>query len=477
MEVSNTDSARSRPWLVPGLLAVLAVFGGLVVAPVWLRAARYCYSNYDFGIYVQALARLSLKDLNPWLSGRQLHIFNDHFDPVLLLVQPLAEVLPPFQAGLLAEALLVLLAVVPVLWLHATRRLGSAATLLLCAMLLLNSSVVDALSYPIHPTTWSVLPWVWLGVALHLRRPWLLLASLVLLFSCKEEFPFVGVVLAVGLWVRGERRLAVQVGVLSVAWLAFVFFARPWLFGQTQGYGSGLLIGLKEAPGAYVLKRLTAKGMASRLGSMVLLFVPVAVWAWRERLKPDWLLLALLLPMLGIRFLGMTWRLHYGAPVMAAALMVLLPLLAARRVPGWVLLATGVLLVTTNETNLRNAVRTLRGGDFPAHCPADPARLASVRKGVDFIAQAPEGKVLLGGNLLAHLGARDELYTVGGLQPPDAHAYTYVLVEKPPHGDPYPATRERLEELLTLWRAQPGTEVLMDDGWVFLARGRFTAAH
>lgn len=217
--------------------------------------------------------------------------------------------------------------------------------------------------------------------------------------------------------------------------------------------------------------------MASRLGSMVLLFVPVAVWAWRERLKPDWLLLALLLPMLGIRFLGMTWRLHYGAPVMAAALMVLLPLLAARRVPAWVLLATGVLLVTTNESNLRGALRTLRGEAFPAHCPADPARLASVKQGLELIAHAPEGKVPLGGNLLAHLAARDEVYTVGGLQHPGAHEYAYVLVEKPPHGDPYPATRERLAELLTLWRAQPGAEVLRDDGWVFLARGRFTAAH
>ena len=122
--VPPEESPRARGWLVPGLLAVFTVFAGLVVAPVWLRAARYCYSNYDFGIYVQALARLSPSDLNPWLSGRQIHIFNDHFDPVLLLVQPLADVLPPFQAGLLAEALLGLLAVGPALWLHATKRLG-----------------------------------------------------------------------------------------------------------------------------------------------------------------------------------------------------------------------------------------------------------------------------------------------------------------------------------------------------------------
>ena len=65
---------------------------------------------------------------------------------------------------------------------------------------------------------------------------------------------------------------------------------------------------------------------------------------------------------------------------------------------------------------------------------------------------------------------------MGGPQPDDVHVYDLVLVEKPPRGNVRPITRERMEELITLWRSQPGTQVLIDDANVFLARGRFTAA-
>lgn len=477
---SGTSPASSlvRRWLGALVLpAILLAWALLVVAPVWHQAARYCFTHYDLGIYTQALARLSLSDPNPWLSARQVHIFNDHFDPVLWLARPLREILPPVQAGLLAEALFVLLSVVPLLWLHARGLLDRASTALLCALLLLNSSAVDAVAFPIHPTTWAVLPWTLLAVAYCLRRQGAMLVALLLLFACKEEFPLVGLMLAAGLWLRGERRLALSVFAVSAAWLAFVFFVRPWWLGPTVDYRSRLL----PLPGQdwwdYLRTRF-APWHLRRMGSMLVVFIPMAVWAWREKWKPDLAWLLMLLPMLGVRLAGMAWRDQYGAPLLAAAALAFLPLLLTRRPPAWVLASTALLLVTTNEVNFRDALRTLRTPEsFPRHCPENAERLASIQRGLDLLASRPEGRALLGGNLVADLVTRDEVYAVGGPQPEGALVYDWVLVEKPPAGNILPVTHERMAQLIDLWRAEPGTEVLLDDAHVFLARGRFTTSH
>ncbi|WP_253817386.1 DUF2079 domain-containing protein, partial [Myxococcus xanthus] len=218
------------------LLLVLLIWGVFVVVPVWLQAAQACFPNFDLGIYSQAMARLSLTEPNPWISARQVFIFNDHFDPILWVAHPLARIIPPMWAALVVEALFVLLTVAPLLWLHLKGLLSRNALVLLAALLLLSPSMVEAVKFPVHPTTWSALPWVLTGFAFHLRRQGLLLASLVLLFACKEEFAFGGVMLTLALFLRGERRLATCVGALSLAWLAWVYGLRPWLLGSTVDY-------------------------------------------------------------------------------------------------------------------------------------------------------------------------------------------------------------------------------------------------
>ena len=180
--------------------------------------------------------------------------------------------------------------------------------------------------------------------------------------------------------------------------------------------------------------------------------------------------------MLAIRFTGMAWRFQYGAPLMAAVVMVFLPLLRQHRPPAWVLVATGLLLYTTNDNTVRAAGRTLfTPAVFPAHCPATAPRLASVRRALDVLAENPGGRVLLEGNLVAEAGARDDVFAVGGPQPDDL-VYDLVLVEKPPAGSVWPLPAGRMEALIDEWRSGPGTQVLVDDAHVFFARGRFTVS-
>lgn len=454
----------------------MCAWGLLVVAPTWVQAARACFANYDTGIYSQAIGRMSLANPNPWLTGRQAAIFNDHFDPILWLAQPLAEVLPAMWAGLVTESLFVLLALVPLLWLHARGLLSRASTVLTASLLLLSVGAVDALKYPIHPTTWSVLPWVLAGVAYHLRRNGLLLVALVLLFACKEEFVFAGFMLAAALWLRGDRRFAVGVAGVSAVWLVGVYGLRPWLMGPTFDHSERLIRGLEEGWRQYLWLRVEPAQL-SRVGSLLVALAPLLIWTWRERLKPDWGWLLVLLPLMGIRFLGMAWRFHYSAPLMAAALMGLLPVLRARRPPAWVLVSTLALLITTNENNLRSCWRTLMTPQaYPVRCPEIPGRMESIARGVDLLAKEQAGPALVGGNFVALLAdRRDELYAVGSPQPPERLVYEWVLMEKPPRGEIYvPLTHEFMDGLINSWRQDAATRIIIDDPHVFMAKGRFT---
>ena len=458
------------------LAALLAVFALAVVVPAWVQAARFCYAYYDLGIYSQGLALLSWDAPNPWLSGLQRFLFNDHFDPVLWLAKPLTWLFAPPGPAIAAEALFVLLSALPLAWLQRRGVLDRRSALLLVALLLLNPATLQAFAYPAHPTAWAMLPFSLLGAALVLQERRVALVALLLLFACKEEFPFVGVMLSAWLLWRGERRFALQVAALTGAWLLLVFVVRPWLWGPPANYAASLFEGLSTDPSGYALRRLTAPGL-SRVGTLLLVLSPLLLWAWRTRARPDGLLWALLVPLVAIRFLGMKWREHYSAPLMAGVVLALVPLLRGRRVPGWVVLASVVLLTTSGERLLRQAARAAlpaTAATYPRHCPADPAREASVRAALARFEALPPGRALLGSNLVAHVPARPDVSIIDGPQPPDGGGFQYVLVEKPWRGSTYPATPARVEALIAQWRSNAGAELLIDDAHVFLARGQFT---
>lgn len=449
-------------------------FVALVITPVWMRASQACFNNYDLGIYAQALSQLSLSNPNPWISGRQIFIFADHFDPILFLAKPLTLWLPVPFGALLAEAVFVVLSILPVLWLGARGDLDRRAALLLSAVLLFNASTLQALLFPVHPTTWAVFPWTLLVAALWTKRTALMFVALVLLFACKEEFPLVGVVLGFGLVMRGERRTGLAVLGLSITWFAGAMLARP-LLGTPADYAARLTDGLDQGIGSYVASRLTARGMWYRIGITAALFAPMAAWAALRRRRPDLVLLGLLLPPLGIRILGAAWHHHYWAVMVAGLVAVAMVLIGRERPPRWLIATTVLALVATGERHYGTLFRTL----FPpsgamstaAGCPGEPGRLASIREALTLVRDAP-GRALLQGNLLPMVAERDDIYMVGGPMPEDA-IFHVVAVEKPPRGDPWPLTQERYLQLIEAWRAAPGTHVLKDDPHVFVARGAF----
>ena len=441
----------------------------VVTLPTWLRARGFGFSNYDLGIYSQALARLALDPPNPWLSGRQIHVFNDHFDPILFLVVPFARVIPAVQVGLFVEGLCAVLALLPLAWLAREGKLSLRASWMFGALMALHPGVTQALGFPFHPTAWAMAPMAWLIAALALGRWRISILALVLLLACKEEFPFVGLALSPFVFLRAPRRISWTFVTISVVWGLFAIVLRPRILGEVMPYASQPFRGLEDGVGAFLSTRFSVNALKA-MGDLVVSFVPLLAWLSWERWKkkapfPLWLFAALV-PMLGIRFLSVAWRDHYGAVVVAAAVIAFAAVVQERVVPWFVIIATFVILVINDESLIRRELRSLsgsRGWAASSECDDVPQRAAAVRAAVERVRAIP-GPLFVSGNLLPWLAERSDVYAFGGPQP-ETITPRAVLIERPPCGDTWAQSLEEREALYADLKAR--SRAIVDDDFVF----------
>ncbi len=453
-------------------IAVPVVFFLAVASGVWRAASAYCFHHEDLGIYAEALARLSWSSPNPFLTGRGLHVFNDHFDPMLFAAVPLRWLTPAWMAGLVAEHAFVLAACVPLWWLARERGANASTTFVATALLLASPAVTGAIRFPVHPTTWAIAPMMLVVALVTLRRYAYLPVALVALFACKEEFPFFGLVLAALLFRQRERLAAAGVFAVSAGWLLLAFAVRPWLVGPTSSYGASLFSGLAEHPLDYVVARLTTKGIAWGLWDFVAPMVPVALWMAFRRVRPDLTLLLAAAPLLAIRFLGMAWRHHYLAPLVPIIVGVFVVVAVTHVVPRYVTAASLVILVALNGAAVRFALARWGApvAAAPHFCPATTTRLSAIDQAMRALRAEP-GAVLVEGNLFAQLAERDDVSAFGSFRTVPA-SYRFVLFEKPPHGDPYPQQRAEVGALIDRARSE-ASRIIVDDADIFFAEGTF----
>jgi uncharacterized membrane protein len=433
----------------------------LVTLPTWFRAHGFGYSNFDFGIYSQALAHLSTNAPNPWLSGRQIHVFNDHFDPILIFPAFFTRFLPAAEVGLLTEGLCAGLSLVPLAWLAREERLSQSAVWLCGALLTFHLGVTRALGFPFHPTTWAMAPMAWLMASLILERWRIAWVALVLLMACKEEFPFVGLALSVYVFLRAPRRWAWAFLATSVSWGFAALILRPRLLGDVMPYATQPFQGWSQDVGAFLMQRLTAPTLTD-IGNLVVAFIPPWAYVLTRRQYPTHLtwLMAALAPMLAIRFLARAWGDHYGAVVVSALVFSLAALLGQQRIPQWVIALTILVLGLTNESLLRRDVRALLGTQrwaSSAGCTDSPERQTAVAAAVSTMRSAP-GPLLVSGNLVPWLAERSDVYAFGGPQPLGLVPRS-VLLERPPCGDTWGMPLAAREALFARWLTEPGVQV------------------
>jgi hypothetical protein len=453
------------------VITVVIVLLGVLFFSLSHRIGLHCTSYFDLGIYSDALNRIKPGDWNPFLPGRNIRIFNDHFDPILIPFSFLTRWIKAPILGTGLEFLALVLCWFPLRRLERAGKISPRDSLFAYAFLLLNHATVDAVQSPFHPTTWGVLPllcvftFYWLG---EFRN---LITSLLLLYSCREEFPLLGTPLALTLlFLDGKRKEGTLILALTLVWIGFVFGIRPRVFeGRFENYGASLLKGLLADPLGLFQRSLAFDSLRMFLERTfpILMLIDISRIQTSARLIFRFLLIAS--PILLIRFVSHQWTFHYGTAAVVAWIFTTISLMD-QKAARW---RWGVSILFLTGNFIAQPIKILANTD--KRCPASSERLAEIAWGQRWLAGSGHSALLMENNLASTQFLRSsKAQSIHLLCSPTGMAirqFDAVLVEKPPSGDPWPCTHDRIEKWMVKWRSDPRINVIRDNQMIFLAEG------
>ena len=235
--------ARAAP-IAPAALAAVA-YAALAV----FRHDRFGSGGYDLGIFDQTVWGYSRFEIVHNTVKRVPNLLEDHFHPILVALAPFYWVWSNVRVLLVAQALLLAVASLP-LYAWAREQLGTRAALFVQAAFLLFWGLLAGDLFDFHELAFAV-PTVSLGLYAALtKRDRLLWAAVALGAVTKEDVPLT--FLALGLYValaQRRWRLGLAVAAVCAAWTTLLLtVVMPALASRAYGYWT--YSGLGHGPGS-----------------------------------------------------------------------------------------------------------------------------------------------------------------------------------------------------------------------------------
>ena len=209
-----------------------------------------CYNAVDFSIYQQAVYDiLTLKEWNPYLTIRNINIFNDHFDPILYLAVLFTAVFGQgFQQLLIFEWLFYLGFIVSVCYIF---RYNFSKPIPYIFCILTTTLLLNSFLYPIHPSTWSCLSLFWLTYFIVKNKTASIPVLVFLTCLFKESFAFAFFPLGIFYVLKKKLNTGVPTTVIATFFIFNELYLREYLLGSTINYGDKFLESFFKNPFAF----------------------------------------------------------------------------------------------------------------------------------------------------------------------------------------------------------------------------------
>lgn len=303
-----------------------------------LRHDRFASGGYDLGIFDQTIWGYSRFEIVRNTVKGTPNLLGDHFHPALMLLAPAYWIWDDTRVLLVAQALLLAAASLPVYW-WARSQLGVVAAAIAQFAFLAFWGVLAGVVFDFHELALAT-PAISFGLwALLEQRTRMFAAMIVLGCLAKEDIALSFAAMGVyALVVQRRRRLGLAVIALCGAWFATAvdvvipaISSRPYHYWNYPGLGhswTGAAISLVERPyRAFTLA-------LNRTAKLVTLAETFGAWLLLPLLSP---LLIVALPTLAERFWAHNpafWstRYHYSLPL--APILAFAAVDAARRLRG-----------------------------------------------------------------------------------------------------------------------------------------------
>jgi hypothetical protein len=203
---------------------------------------------FDYGIYQQALFDIAAGiSFNPYISVRDIFVFNEHFDPIVIAVSPLISILGyQYWSPFVIEWLFILISTFFVMYVIRDEKINIQMTSL--GFLLLPRFFLTGILYPIHPVTWAMFPLILMTYTLVKQRYFLAFLSASALFFFKESFCFGLVGLSFYFLFIKEFRYFALYFLTSVGMVIFEMKLRNELLGGIISYGNSYAASIINNP-------------------------------------------------------------------------------------------------------------------------------------------------------------------------------------------------------------------------------------
>lgn len=282
---------------------------------------------YDYGIYQQGIFELAKGDINPFMSVRDIKLWNDHFMPVIFLAVPWVWLLDFSNAAMIIfEWFWFLLAVLTVF--NLTKEKSSCVKLLSVVYILFAKGVLSGIHFAIHPGVWSAPLWILITFSLT-KRDWqkVLLYSFLLIFF-RESFVFGVITLTFSMALLGrERKKALLLLFIALSYGLFVFVFREQVVGPVEDFGGQFVRKLLSQPISFIIDAFKTFEWKIFIKIYYPYFItlPLALSSlWSEKKKDViFLFVALIGPHYFLHFLANKFHYQYGVAAVCPILGVL----------------------------------------------------------------------------------------------------------------------------------------------------------
>lgn len=213
-----------------------------------------CIGVIDYSIYQQAISELSLwQTWNPYLTIRDIFIFNEHFDPIIYLAVPFFELLDhsPYSLVVFEWFWFISFALLCI----KNSRLDSKKEFYLVIALLFGlRPILSGFAFVGHPVTWAVVPLLFLVRGLYKDNFRVVIISSVALVVFKETFPFGVFSLSFYYLLRKQSYKFLSLFVIGLFFVLFEMKFREELIGNTFSYGNSFLGEILKDPVRHAIK-------------------------------------------------------------------------------------------------------------------------------------------------------------------------------------------------------------------------------
>lgn len=276
-------------------VAATIVFFLIITALSVFRYLNFGSPTYDFGIFAQMF--YNMKETGRQLTTLErdglLSHFSVHISPIYYIILPIYMLFPFPVTLLIIQSAVMASSVIPLQKLCKSNGLSELKSMAVAVLLLLYPAFSGGAAYDFHENCFLTPLILWLFLGIEKKSIPLILISLLLLLSVKEDAAVYSAV--IGLWVAvsggldrtGERRRRIITGstILLVSVLYFIIafwylssFGEGVMTGRYNNFiydGSGSLITVIKAVIMNPIKLIAECTESDKLGYIAVTLIPV----------------------------------------------------------------------------------------------------------------------------------------------------------------------------------------------------------